>query len=763
MQAYFSWVLRNQRMVMFMVLLATVASAWSVSRAVFASSIGDMFFGENAEYLQYLEHIDEFGSDEIFAIAYEDDDPLSTESLDRLERIVSTIESDPEVRTTTSLLTLERIASSDGMLSVESYANAARSDPLQRQALITEIQNDPILKQTILGASGTSAAVLIELTVDPKRSGEQGPRIVNGALKAFEDNGYPSTAIHRAGFPAVLTELVVQTQYAFKTILPIVMVVLTLVVTLLFRTSLPVVLSMGVSSLSVLWCVGIAAAVNSKLSIFYGMIPSVVTVVAVSDVIHMWSAYLHELRQGRPKREAILASAEDVGRACLLTSVTTFVGFVSISLIPTPMFRELGWVLGLGVSVALLLAMTLVPIAANLGRTPKTQQVDLSNPVSALVDRIVAISSTLSTRQPWAIIGIFAALTAFCLHTANQYTIETNMLNRLDDTNVVRVDNAFFEKEYASTQPLDIFITAPEPGRILDTEVIHAIAAFESELEAMDEVDQVVSIADLLSRVHTTLGGTNALPSSKETIAQELLLFELGGGAALDPVLNFDRSATHLSLRISEYRMRSTHELATRIETIAKRHLPADLNVECTGMMALTGGWLDRIVSGQRNGVLASIVGITVLMMIGLRSASVGLLSVIPNLFPLITTTALCGLLWGDIDSDTLVVLMMAIGIGVDDTIHFLMRYRIESHRTDTRAQAIDQTFQFAGRAIVMTTVILAIGFVPMTLSSYYSIEVVGILLPFALVSAMVADLLLVPAMAEVGWLKYRSEKATAA
>jgi hypothetical protein len=143
-------------------------------------------------------------------------------------------------------------------------------------------------------------------------------------------------------------------------------------------------------------------------------------------------------------------------------------------------------------------------------------------------------------------------------------------------------------------------------------------------------------------------------------------------------------------------------------------------------------------------------------MIIGLRSLRVGLMSIIPNLLPLVATAALCGLVWEDIDSDTLVILMMAIGIGVDDTIHFLMRYRIEAARCDSAEEAISRTFHFAGRAIVMTTLILSIGFSPMMLSEYYSMAIVGTLLPFALFIAMVADLLLVPALAQVGVLRYR-------
>ena len=215
-----------------------------------------------------------------------------------------------------------------------------------------------------------------------------------------------------------------------------------------------------------------------------------------------------------------------------------------------------------------------------------------------------------------------------------------------------------------------------------------------------------------------------------------------------------------MALRLSEHRMRAIHDIAKQSEVLGQQILGEDLVVEATGMMALSGGWLDNIVNGQRNGVLASIGAITLLMIVGLRSVSVGLISLIPNLLPLLATTALTGLIWGDIDSDTLVVLMMAIGIGVDDTIHFLMRYRIASARCEHPEEAIAQTFHFSGRAIVMTTVILAAGFSPMAMSSYYSMAIVGTLLPFALGIAMVADLLLVPALAAVGWLRYPSSAA---
>ena len=760
MDKYFSWVLGHRLLMVAVIGVVSVLSALSLSRAVIGTSIGELFFGDSPAYAEYLDHVQIFGSDEVFLISYEEPDPLSSEALEKLEAVARQIEANPEVARTNSVLNLDRVQSTDGNLVVETYAEAARSDPAGRHRMAQDIRDDPLIGRTILAASGKQAALAVQLTVDPKRSGEIAPALVQGAIDAFIEQGYTEDQLHRVGWPAVIAELVAQTHYAIMTLFPIVILVMVCIVIVLFRSPLPVVLSMGVSLLSVLWTLGLATAVNPKLNLFHGIVPAVVTVVAVSDVIHLWSAYLHELRDGKPRDAAILASAGDVGRACLLTSVTTFVGFVSISLIPTPVFQQFGWALGLGVAIALLLAMTLVPIAATLGKVPSIRAQNMDNPVAGLVDRLVRISASTSVRYPRTIILCFMALCIASLGVISTMKIETNGLERLDESNRVRKAADMFRAEYTGIQSLDIFITSDQPDRMLDPDIVQAIAKMEQRVEDLPRVEQTLSYVDLLKRVHRELGGGGELPDTRPAIAQELLLFELGGGQALDPVLDFDRSSTHIALNVHERRMRAMYELAEEVESIAVEELPEDVSVNATGMIVLSGAWLDEIVQGQRNGVLASTVGIGMLMMIGLRSVQAGLWSMIPNLLPLLVVTAACGVFWGDLDSDTLVVLMMAIGIGVDDTIHFLTRLRTESLRSESHSEAISRTFSFAGRAIVMTTVILALGFAPLAMSSYYSMAILGTLLPLALVVAMLADLFLVPALAQVGLLRFGRKEA---
>ena len=206
--------------------------------------------------------------------------------------------------------------------------------------------------------------------------------------------------------------------------------------------------------------------------------------------------------------------------------------------------------------------------------------------------------------------------------------------------------------------------------------------------------------------------------------------------------------------------VRHTYDTGEKAREQARRIIGDSIEFEATGLSYLFGDWLDDIVAGQRRGLLFAIVSIAIMMIIGLRSISVGLWSMIPNLFPLMALGGYLGLFWEAVDSDTLMLAMIAIGIGVDDTIHFLMRLRIEAQRQPTIDKAIDETFHFSGRGIVITTVILVAGFAPFALSNYLSVWMLGSLLPMTLVVALLADLLLLPALVKLGIIKYRKRRS---
>jgi predicted RND superfamily exporter protein len=268
----------------------------------------------------------------------------------------------------------------------------------------------------------------------------------------------------------------------------------------------------------------------------------------------------------------------------------------------------------------------------------------------------------------------------------------------------------------------------------------------------------VISILDVIAVMHRALPGMEGrIPAEKYKVYIGLL--KQAAGKDLARAVDLEGGTLRLAVRLNTDGLVETHETGLAVEALSDKFIKDSAQVEVTGISYLVGYWIQTVVEMQRNGLGLSFALIAVMMIIGLGSLRVGIGSMLPNILPLLAIGGFLGLAWDQVDSDTFVVGMLAIGIGVDDTIHFLMRYKIEARRTSDRALALERTFSFAGRAIVMTTVILVIGFLPYALSDYYSINMLGTLLPAVLIIALAADLMTVPALVRLGWIDFTKKK----
>ena len=781
MSVYIRFVLRWRLPVLLIWLAITTAAGAILGQAVISSSIGRLFFGDAPQYHAYLDRMGDFANDEVVVIGLADVDPLSPETLDRLAEAVGRIEriGQPEivdadaldwdaeapsglVRRVHSVLSADRVMHRDGALVVEPFGDVARRDPDAHAALIEELRTDSLSGGLLVSRDGRDTAVIVEMEVDPDRPGEDSPAFVEAIVAALIDAGFERDQLHLAGLPPVMAELMRQTQRNLERVLPITAVVLLLTVFLLFRRVWPAAVAGVVATTGVVWTMGLAVLIDPHLSVMHSIAPMVILIVASSDVIHLCSAYLIELHDEddcrRDKRDAILAASTDVGTACIYTSLTTFIGFFALSFVPTPVFRTLGLVLGAGVGFALLIAVTVVPILFSYMRRPKPWRAGTTSRVQSVLDRVLATISRVSTTRARLVIAGWVIALAGAGWGLSQLTVETAMTRRLADDNPVAIDRDWFAERFASSNQLDVFLTTDAADGIFDPNFVQRLRNYQAEVEAWPGIDTVFSIADVWDRVHAALAPDNASqwPSTREGFAQYTLLFELGGRDTLSRLVDFERRSAVVSIRVHDEGVRGIYRVGERAAAAAIGAFDGKVEAEPTGIAYLIGEWIGEILDGQRRGLVFSFTLIALMMIIGLRSIRVGLWSMLPNALPLIMLGGWIGATQDATDSDTLILAMLAIGIGVDDTIHFLMRLRIETRRTTNRATALDRTFDFAGRAIVMTTVVLTAGFAPFALTEYYSTHIMGTLLPLTLVVALLADLLLVPALAMVGMLSFR-------
>ena len=210
-----------------------------------------------------------------------------------------------------------------------------------------------------------------------------------------------------------------------------------------------------------------------------------------------------------------------------------------------------------------------------------------------------------------------------------------------------------------------------------------------------------------------------------------------------------------MNVRLAENGTQFTYAVGDNIRQSAAQIFGEAADVEITGMMYLLGGFVDQVISGQRRGLLFASITIMGMMAFMFRSFKIGIWSMLPNILPLLALGGYLSYCWEAVDSDTIIIAMVAIGIGVDDTIHFLSRLRFESAQNSDPDEALKCTFHFSGRAMVTTTVILSAGFLPLGLSDYFTVRIFGTLLPMTLIVAVLADILLVPALVKLGCIRF--------
>jgi len=758
MQAFIRFTIRFRWFVLIGIALVTIAAGVKITQGVVASSIGGLFLAEYPAYYRYLELAKEFGSDDVIVVAMPNADLLTPQDQERLDRVVTAISELPTVINVRCVLDAQRVRAKGDQLQIKTYAELLQSKG-DRTKILKELAGDDLVKDLLVSEDGLHTAVIVELDTDAERPVEKTPQLIQNILSAFEQAGYQRLDLHVVGLSANIAAIMKETYFSLGRLFPFVLIMLLLSVWLMFRHLWPVVISGLVALIAVIWTMGFAVLLDRHISIFIGFVPGMILIISFSDVIHLMNAYLLELGQGLDKEQAVVVSGSEVGAACMFTSVTTFVGFITIALVPTPASRQLGLVLGFGTGIALLIAVTLAPILFILMPQPKIWRRGATGRVQGHLDRLLVWISGFTRRRPWAIIGAFTVLVIIILAGLMRLTIETDFAKRMDHDHPLRVDGRYFLEHFAGSNTFNIYLSSPEKNGLLKADVFARIVKLQREIEHLADVDQVYSLVNLMESLHRQLvpeqPDLTTLPSDSKALAQYLLLFEMSGGQDLERLVDFDRQTMLMKIHLPREEFRHTAQVGQKALALAETLFDGEITTSPSGIVYLLGRYFEIILAEQKMALLLVFLGISLMMIIGLRSLRVGLVSMVPNLLPLMAMAGYLGLAWDYVDSDILIVAMIAIGIGVDDTIHFLKRYRMEFFRCGQVEKSLQQTFAYSGRGIVITTIILVIGFAPFSLSDYLTIDMLGTLLPFTLVVALLADIFLVPAMIQLGWIRF--------
>ena len=706
-------------------------------------SIEQLFSQNDPVINRFLNFREEFdGVDNRIFLLYESDDPFSYKNLELNKKMVYAFENIEGVSKVTSLTNIELFTEGGEYLLSPVYENIPKSIDSLNIAKERILSSD-LLKNYLISEDGKVAAILIEVS-DSFNEHESRESIVKqiDELQLGTDWTW-----HQTGLPIIRTRYV---QYMIAdniTFLIPVLSMLILLLSLLFRSLVGLALPLIVVLLTIIWTLGFMTATGITINIISYIIPTLLMVVGISDSVHFLVKYYKTLHLLGDKREALTQSLQKIGTAIFLTSITTAIGFGALSMVNIEIVKEFGIFTAMGVFFAFIITVLFIPSTLMLlGKTPKTKLEAYSRGYRV---KIVKKLITIVRGHPKKIIFTGITITIIGFFGALQINPHSKLLDDLRPGNTLLEDMRLAEDRMGSVLPVEIIITVDENENFEDIQDV-AVISFTDELASyiskIPEIGKVVSVSDYLKAINQAMNDGDKsfyqVPLSREIISQYMLLYD----SEFNSLINSDLTKLRIASQIKDIDSRRSAEIEKELNTYIASVIPEGITAEVTGTAFLALRTNNYLVKNLLGSFLVALIIITFLMIVLFRSVKMAFISILPNIIPMMVMAAVLGFLQIPLRPATAMTFAVAFGIAVDDTLHYLIRYRMELSKQHYR-QANDSTMLGTGIAMMSTTAILSAGFLVLILSQFTPTVEFGMLSVITIVTALIGDLTFLPAL----------------
>jgi len=573
----------------------------------------------------------------------------------------------------------------------------------------------------------------------------------------------------------------------------------------LFRSASALVWSMVTITLSVAWCWGVTVLLGVTLSSMIALTILLIFSVGIADCVHVMSAYFSFRREGIEHYAALTKSYEKVGLAILLTTVTTAAGILVLATSNLEPIRIFALMCAFGVVLAFFFTIVLLPILLDLWHptavTEKGSVADrlgdrwhalgngpklvialatataifavLGGMLGLFINTVIALTywiinahqqilarvPTIVEGAPRLILAFFAIILALCIYGSTKIVIDTNISGLFKEDHPLAVAVNVVDNNMAGSQDMEVMIDTKTVDGMLDAELLVAVDELQTSLEERypNTIGRTYSLANIVKDTNQVMNDDNPefyrIPESNQAVSQLLYLFNSANPEDRRNLVSDDYSRSHIAVTSRSMGSFGYQQMFAEVELdIEARfaHLKTaypDLEIVLTGTMATFMVVSDEIARSQFNGFALALVLISLIMIITLGSLRGGVMGMIPNAIPAFLAFGLMGLLGIPLDTDTLLIAPVILGIAVDDTIHFMTHYRVELTKSKSISIALESAIREVGQAVMFTTMVIGLGFAVLSFSDYLGMAKVGFFGSLSIFFALFCDLFLIPAM----------------
>nr|WP_086940909.1 MMPL family transporter [Thaumasiovibrio occultus] len=607
---------------------------------------------------------------------------------------------------------------------------------------------EPRLVHSAVSADGDVAVITITVQIkeSERTSAEQEIyRFVDELIATYQPN-YPDIQFHKAGIIALNMAFNDAAQQDATTIVPAMFLTILIFLALMLRSITGVIATLVIIVSTILATMGAGGWLGMFLSVTTVNVPTLVMTLAVADCVHIFATVKQEMERGRPKHDAIAHSLRLNTRPVLITSVTTALGFLMMNASDSPVLWDLGNLSALGVMVACLLSLTLLP--ALLTVFPMRVKVKSAETAASgwarFADGVI--------RFQRSILVVMALLTVAGGYLVTQNHVNDNSVGYFAKTSEFRQSADFMEANISGSTTVSVAIKTGEPSGITTPEFLQTLDAFSQWLRQQPHVDHVATLSDTIRNLHMNMHGGDpayyGLPDDQGLAAQYLLLYEMSlpKGLDLNNEVNVSKSSVRVQVTTQNLGSKELVALEANILQWFSQNAP-QLEVMASSPNLMFAHIGETNMKSMLISLPIALVLISGLMIFALRSLRLGLISLVPNIVPAVMGFGLWALISGEINLGLSVVVSLTLGIVVDDSVHFLSKYQYAKKQGSTTEKAVRYAFNTVGRALWITTVVLVAGFSMLATSGFRLNADMGQLSAIVIFLALIIDFLLLPAV----------------
>jgi predicted RND superfamily exporter protein len=599
-------------------------------------------------------------------------------------------------------------------------------------------------------------ATLMTVTLDKSRLNDISRiTLIDNIVKSVESYRQESKVkIHFSGMPYIRTVTMQKVKHELFLFVLISTAVAAFIMFLFFRSLRVVASSLLIVGISIIWVVGTLVLFNYKITILTGVIPSLIVIIVIENCIYILNKYHWEYRSHGNKMRALSQVIHRIGFASLMTNAATALGFAAFILVPNQMLREFGVVTSINIMVLYALTIILLPIIFSLLAPPSEKHIKHldNNFFGAVLDRVIYL---ISNRRNM-IYGIAAALVAVGFFGISMMKTSGKIVDDFRSDDPTYVDLKFFENNFGGVMPFEISVDTKKPNGILSYQTIQKIDRLQNVIQSHPEFSRPISLIEVFKFARQSYfngDSTNySLPSSMEKnfifsyIPQNV---DGKGNNLLKSFIDSTKQQTRISFQMADVGTKHMDSLmASILPQVDSIFDKTKYEVKVTGNSVVYAKGTNFLIKNLFESVIIAIILISILMAFLFTSFRMILVSMVPNIIPLLITAAIMGFAGIPIKPSTIIVFSIALGISVDNAIQYLSRYRheLKVNNGAIKVSAIN-ALREAGFSMIYTSIVLVLGFSVFIVSEFGGTQALGILISTTLLIAMFFNVMVLPSL----------------